>query len=157
MKSALVVLRSLNTNSKGIMALVFHNLLDLSAAKCPHACACAGARTHTDTHTMLTEWVVFAQRNMRNLQIIKHQLGSSNTQGLTFAALYERCRENFLVSSEGALKSHLAELKDHKVVRERSAGVNAVGSRFLYAPLPPDTLRSIQTHLKAAGLRPSLF
>jgi hypothetical protein len=92
-----------------------------------------------------------------NIQIIKHQLANSNTQGLTFAALYERCRENFLVSSEGALKSHLAELKDHKVVRERSAGVNAAGSRVLYAPLPPETLKSIQTHLKAAGLRSSLF
>ena len=71
MKSALVVLRSLNNNSKGIMAIV-----------------------------------------------IKHQLASKNSQGLTFAALYERCRENFLVSSESALKNHLAELKDHKIVRE---------------------------------------
>jgi hypothetical protein len=146
MKSALVVLRSLNTNSKGIMALVFNRFV---CGQVP-----TRARTHTRTHIMLTEWVLSAQRN---LQIIKHQLGGSNTQGLTFAALYERCRENFLVSSEGALKSHLAELKDHKVVRERSAGVNAVGSRVLYAPLPPDTLRSIQTHLKASGLRPSLF
>lgn len=74
MKSALVVLRSLNNNSKGIMAIV-----------------------------------------------IKHQLASKNSQGLTFAALYERCRENFLVSSESALKNHLAELKDHKIVREVSA------------------------------------
>jgi hypothetical protein len=71
MKSALVVLRSLNNNSKGIMAI-----------------------------------------------LIKHQLASKTSQGLTFAALYERCRENFLVSSESALKNHLAELKDHKIVRE---------------------------------------
>ncbi len=146
MKSALVVLRSLNNNSKGIMAI-----------------------------------------------LIKHQLSSKTSQGLTFAALYERCRENFLVSSESALKNHLAELKDHKIVREvglarafvcapcddaasrhvsrrprppelvdasmwqRSAGVTAAGMRVLYAPLPNDTLRSIQSDLKAAGLRASLF
>lgn len=73
MKSALVVLRSLNNNSKGIMAI-----------------------------------------------LIKHQLASRSSQGLTLAALYERCRENFLVSSESALKNHLAELKDHKIVREVS-------------------------------------
>ena len=100
---------------------------------------------------------IISIKHLKKIQIIKHQLANSNTQGLTFAALYERCRENFLVSSEGALKSHLAELKDHKVVRERSAGVGAAGSRVLYAPLPPETLKSIQTHLKAAGLRSSLF
>ncbi len=37
--------------------------------------------------------------------LIEHELAS--WQGLTFASLYERCRENFLVSSEAALKSHL--------------------------------------------------
>ena len=41
-----------------------------------------------------------------------------------------------------------AELKDHKVVRERSAGVSVTGTRVLYAPLPPDTLRTIQVKEK---------
>jgi hypothetical protein len=42
-------------------------------------------------------------------------------------------------------------------MRQRSAGVTAAGLRVLYAPLPNDTLRSIQNDLKAAGLRASLF
>lgn len=87
--------------------------------------------------------------------IIKHQLQQS--QGLSFATLYERCRENFLVSTEAALKSHLAELKDHTVVRERTAGGGAAGIRLLYSPLPPSTLKSIQAELRKSGLRSSLF
>jgi len=44
-------------------------------------------------------------------------------------------------------------IKDHKAVRERSAGVSAAGRHVLYAPLPPDTLKAIQSDFKAARLR----
>ena len=40
---------------------------------------------------------------------------------MTFARLHERARELFLASTEMALKNHLMELRDHKILRERSA------------------------------------
>ncbi|KAL0832706.1 hypothetical protein ABMA28_000889 [Loxostege sticticalis] len=52
--------------------------------------------------------------------IIKHQLENqklSHYQGLPFKDLYSKCREQFLVSSDLALRAQLTEFLDHKLVK----------------------------------------
>ena len=39
--------------------------------------------------------------------------------GLSFPRLFKICREQFLVSSEMTLRSHLTEFKDHQLVQTR--------------------------------------
>lgn len=52
--------------------------------------------------------------------VVKYQLkhsGNPSYQGMTFKELYSACRENFLVSSDVALKSQLTEFLDHKLAK----------------------------------------
>lgn len=56
------------------------------------------------------------------LVIVRNQLnnkGNSNFQGMPFKDLYSRCREDFLVSSDVALRSQLTEFIDHNLVKMR--------------------------------------
>ena len=39
--------------------------------------------------------------------------------GMTFQALFRQCRERFLVANEIALRSHLSEFKDHRLLQAR--------------------------------------
>ncbi len=57
--------------------------------------------------------------------------------GLSFHRLFKTCREQFLVSSEMTLRSHLTEFKDHQLVRMRyvdarqAHAMNAQGLRMV--------------------------
>ena len=53
--------------------------------------------------------------------IAKHQLAQkqSSYSGLSFADLYQRCREAFLVNSDLTLRAQLTEFNDHKLLRSR--------------------------------------
>lgn len=56
------------------------------------------------------------------LIIVRNQLtnkGNENFQGMPFKDLYSRCREDFLVSSDVALRSQLTEFIDHNLVKMR--------------------------------------
>ncbi|XP_013164926.1 PREDICTED: origin recognition complex subunit 2 [Papilio xuthus] len=58
-------------------------------------------------------------RGIYNL-IVRHQLHhhkQQNYQGLPFKDLYSKCREQFLVSSDLALRAQLTEFLDHKLVK----------------------------------------
>ena len=39
--------------------------------------------------------------------------------GMTFPHMYRKCREQFLVTNEVALRSHLTEFRDHQLVVTR--------------------------------------
>lgn len=39
--------------------------------------------------------------------------------GMTFQALFRQCRERFLVANEIALRSHLSEFRDHRLLQAR--------------------------------------
>ncbi|XP_045765980.1 origin recognition complex subunit 2 [Maniola jurtina] len=57
--------------------------------------------------------------------IIQYQLENhkhSHYQGLPFKELYSAARSQFLVSSQVALRAHLTEFLDHKLVKQRRAG-----------------------------------
>merc|ERR1712173_538463 len=59
--------------------------------------------------------------------IIKHQLESAeeedNYQGLAFMELYRKCRAEFLVASDLALRAQLTEFRDHKLVRSKKVDI----------------------------------
>jgi len=73
--------------------------------------------------------------------IIKHQLESAeeedNYQGLAFMELYRKCRAEFLVASDLALRAQLTEFRDHKLVRSKKGGD---GGEYLLIPLDKPTL-----------------
>lgn len=69
------------------------------------------------------------------LVIVRNQLqhkGNPNFQGMPFKELYSRCREEFLVSSDVALRSQLTEFIDHHLVKMRRT---ADGIENLVIPL----------------------
>ena len=100
-RSALVVMRSLNSNARGIFGL-----------------------------------------------LIKEQIEGKGKAGMTLATLFERCRECFLSSTQVALKGHLAELRDHKLLRERRA---ADGSQVLYVPMSSEALRLVWAEIRSTA------
>ncbi|XP_063704434.1 origin recognition complex subunit 2 [Culicoides brevitarsis] len=67
--------------------------------------------------------------------IVRSQLnnkGNPNYQGMAFKDLYSSCRENFLVSSDLALRAQLTEFLDHKMVKIKRAGD---GTEYLNIPI----------------------
>ena len=59
--------------------------------------------------------------------VARHQLESAeeedNYQGLAFMELYRKCRAEFLVASDLALRAQLTEFRDHKLVRSKKVDV----------------------------------
>lgn len=57
----------------------------------------------------------------------RHQLESAeeedNYQGLAFMELYRKCRAEFLVASDLALRAQLTEFRDHKLVRSKKVDI----------------------------------
>ena len=58
-------------------------------------------------------------------------------QGMSFAELYRRCREKFIVNSEINLRAHLTEFLDHKLLLMKKS---LDGSDFLVVPLLKNVL-----------------
>ena len=60
----------------------------------------------------------------------RHQLESAeeedNYQGLAFMELYRKCRAEFLVASDLALRAQLTEFRDHKLVRSKKVDVVSI-------------------------------
>ena len=61
------------------------------------------------------------------LHVPRHQLESAeeedNYQGLAFMELYRKCRAEFLVASDLALRAQLTEFRDHKLVRSKKVDI----------------------------------
>eukprot|EP00741_Cyanophora_paradoxa_P019099 tig00021122_g18441.t1 len=68
--------------------------------------------------------------------------------GMTLHELLEACRGQMVLSSELALKAHLAQLRDHDLIRTRSGG--AGGRERMYIALPPDALRRLLADMEGA-------
>ena len=66
--------------------------------------------------------------------------------GMTFPHLYRKCREKFLVTNEVALRSHLTEFRDHRLVATRCTIFSA-----------PPAVSSLTDILSAAQLRGERF
>lgn len=67
--------------------------------------------------------------------IVQSQLnnkGNPNYQGMAFKDLYSSCRENFLASSDLALRAQLTEFLDHKLVKIKRAND---GTEYLTIPI----------------------
>ncbi|KAL0028330.1 hypothetical protein WJX79_011067 [Trebouxia sp. C0005] len=76
----------------------------------------------------------------RIFSIIADQQMQEPEQGMGFQRLFKMCREQFLVSSEMTLRSHLTEFKDHQLVQMRRGGD---GTDLLFIPFSNDTLQHI--------------
>eukprot|EP00742_Colponemidia_sp_Colp-10_P000926 GILJ01001004.1.p1 GENE.GILJ01001004.1~~GILJ01001004.1.p1 ORF type:complete len:475 (-),score=88.22 GILJ01001004.1:191-1615(-) len=72
--------------------------------------------------------------------LAQHMLDNPASQGLDFYDYLGKAREEMVVSTEGSMKMHLTELKDHQVVSTRR-GAN--GKEYLYIPYPPSMLQKI--------------
>ena len=68
--------------------------------------------------------------------LAKHQL-QNDGEGMSFQELYMACRKEFLVNSDLALRTHLIEFTDHKLVKYRK-GQDGVES--LIIPIDKDVL-----------------
>ncbi|XP_076066249.1 origin recognition complex subunit 2-like [Oratosquilla oratoria] len=75
------------------------------------------------------------------LLLANHQLEEkdhSNYNGLSFAELYQQCREKFLVNSDLTLRAQLTEFRDHKLIRSKKSHD---GTENLIIPLNESTLK----------------
>jgi origin recognition complex subunit 2 len=72
--------------------------------------------------------------------IIKYQLANEddNYNGISFMELYRKCRSEFLVPSDLALRTQLTEFRDHKLVKAKKGGD---GGEYLSIPLDKATLQ----------------
>ena len=65
----------------------------------------------------------------RCLQQSPARLTGPALAGMTFPHMYRKCREKFLVTNEVALRSHLAEFRDHQLVASRHAAHRVAAAR----------------------------
>jgi origin recognition complex subunit 2 len=72
---------------------------------------------------------------------------SSSSGGVGFPALLRLARERFVLNSEAALKSILAEFRDHELVRLRPG---PDGADVMFIPFEPDALQETLAELDAA-------
>eukprot|EP00873_Tetraselmis_striata_P040751 jgi/Tetstr1/461015/TSEL_006165.t1 len=93
--------------------------------------------------------VSLPQKARRIFQVLaENQNNSSNKeQGLSIAEWFRLCREQFLVTAEGLLRSHLTEFKDHELVRIRKG---SDGTDLYYIPLDETTLAQVLADMNAA-------
>lgn len=82
---------------------------------------------------------VLAEYQLLEMEV--NNLDRGNEQvGLPYHQYYEKCREQFLVSTETGMRSQLTEFKDHKVMVTKRL---ADGTELLYMPLDKSTLMGI--------------
>ena len=72
--------------------------------------------------------------------LVSHHIEQPGTAGLSLAELYQHARQNFLASSEQALKKHITEFTTHDLVRTR-AGPG--GQQVFFCHFPRETLQAL--------------
>jgi len=78
------------------------------------------------------------------LVLAEFQLQNPDKPGMSVDLLFDKCRDQFLVSSEISLKSHLVEFKDHHIFNLRR-------DNTLHIPLHPSSLQQLVDSVKAAS------
>jgi len=73
-------------------------------------------------------------------ELVNHQLKDPRSPGLSLHELFKRMRNNLSVTSEVALKGHIAEFVSHHLVRMRSG---AGARQCYYCTLPLETMQQI--------------
>ncbi|CAO3590168.1 unnamed protein product [Absidia cylindrospora] len=82
---------------------------------------------------------VLAEYQMLEMEVNNVDRGSEQV-GLPYPQYFEKCREQFLVSTETGMRSQLTEFKDHKVMVTKRL---LDGTELLYMPLDKSTLMAI--------------
>ncbi|KAK9844814.1 hypothetical protein WJX74_007129 [Apatococcus lobatus] len=95
-------------------------------------------QTQQGAAIVLSTLVPAAQKIFRKLA--EHQLDENEDEGMQFGQLFRICRENFIVSNDMALRSHLNEFKDHQLLYTEKG---ADGLDRLKVPMSSDALQSL--------------
>ena len=89
------------------------------------------------------------QDSILNVDHFRFQLESvdeaDNYQGLAFMELYRKCRAEFLVASDLALRAQLTEFRDHKLIKSKKG---ADGGEYLNIPLDKPTLNAFLENIQ---------
>ncbi|CAN1769780.1 Origin of replication complex subunit 2 [Linum perenne] len=72
--------------------------------------------------------------------LAEYQLAHPDEEGMPVDSLYAASREQFFVSSQVTLNSHLTEFKDHELIKMRR---NGDGQDCIYVPLSLDGLQKL--------------
>jgi origin recognition complex subunit 2 len=67
------------------------------------------------------------------------KIAEPEAKGMSFKQYYTRCRENFLVSTEVAMKTQLVEFSDHGLITKQKKDAQ----HFLRIPIPKRLLQDI--------------
>ncbi|KAK9852112.1 hypothetical protein WJX84_009660 [Apatococcus fuscideae] len=95
-------------------------------------------QTQQGAAIVLSTLVPAAQKIFRKLA--EHQLDENEDEGMQFSQLFRICRENFIVSNDMALRSHLNEFRDHQLLQTEKG---ADGLDRLKVPMAADALQSL--------------
>ncbi|GBG70537.1 hypothetical protein CBR_g6665 [Chara braunii] len=111
----------------------------LETAYIPPLLAARGAEQTARSAIVVLQSLTPNARSVFNV-LANQQLSQPDEAGLPMSRLYTLCREQFLVSSEMTLRTHLTEFRDHELVRTRRG---CDGQDCLYIPLPADAIRRL--------------
>ena len=74
---------------------------------------------------------------------------TDNYHGLAFMELYRKCRAEFLVASDLALRAQLTEFRDHKLIKSKKG---ADGGEYLTIPLDKPTLNAFLENVEVISI-----
>jgi origin recognition complex subunit 2 len=83
---------------------------------------------------------LLAEHQLTEMEISNMDGKGNESVGLSYSQYYQKCRENFFVSSDLALRTELTEFKDHKLISTKKT---LDGTEIFYIPLDKSTLLSI--------------
>lgn len=72
--------------------------------------------------------------------LLRAQLATPSSVGLTLREWFELCRSSFAASSEAALNGHIKEFVDHQLVKKRRG---AGGVECFYCTLPKEKMAQL--------------
>lgn len=75
------------------------------------------------------------------------QLKDPTAAGINFPALLRIVKDRYIISSEHALKSVLAEFRDHELIKFRAG---ADGGEVMFVPMEPDMLQGALQEMQQA-------
>jgi origin recognition complex subunit 2 len=74
--------------------------------------------------------------------------GAGAERGLSFAAYYAKCLDDFLVSNDVALRAQLTEFRDHRIIQTVTG---ADGTEYLHIPLSASALTTVLEAMDGGG------
>ncbi|KAI8992127.1 origin recognition complex subunit 2-domain-containing protein [Mycotypha africana] len=87
---------------------------------------------------------ILAEHQLQEMAESNMEGRGNETVGLTYGQYYQKCRDQFFVSSDLALRTELTEFRDHKLISTKKA---LDGTEIFYIPLDQNTLTGLVEQL----------